>query len=299
MSAPLSRLTAVEVHYWSATPETGEPCALDAYASQGIYGAAGVPFDVVAPSMPAAPADADEPERIGLLGGAVAEAVASARLGGTGALAVGGNCTCSPGVLGGLEIAHGSDARIGLVWFDAHGDFNTPATSLTGSLGGMPVAVCAGLAHPRWRELSRAVCPLPTDRIVMVDVRNLDPAEEELIRATGVPVAAVAEGSSGVDLGRAVSDLASRCDLIYLHVDSDVLDASLVPLHRTKERSGPGMAAVTEAIDAVMATGKVAAFAVVSVCGAPGDVDVASGVGLVRSGLESWSRHGTVTAGGA
>ena len=42
-------------------------------------------------------------------------------------------------------------------------------------LGGMPVAVAAGLTYPKWRELSHIVAPLPTDRIVLVDTRNLDP----------------------------------------------------------------------------------------------------------------------------
>src|SRR5215211_7684618 len=102
-------------------------------------------------------------------------------------------------------------------------------------------------------------------RILMVDVRNLDPEEEQLIRATDITIAAVADGFLGADLANSVADLAARCDLLYLHIDSDILDASLVPNHGTREPNGPSMAQVQIAIETVMATGKVAALAVVSV----------------------------------
>jgi arginase len=128
----------------------------------------------------------------------------------------------------------------------------------------------------------------------MVDVRNLDPPEEQLIRATDIVIAAPAHGFPGEDLSRAVASLAERCDLIYLHIDSDILDESLVPNHGTREPNGPSMQQVQAAIDTVMATGKVVALAVVSVYGAGegSAVSVASGIELIRSGLESWRRYG-------
>ena len=127
----------------------------------------------------------------------------------------------------------------------------------------------------------------------MVDVRNLDPPEEQLIRATDVTVVPV-EGNA---FEQAISDLAERCDLIYFHIDSDILDESLVPNHATKEPNGPDMVQVGAAIEMVMATGKVAAFAVVSVfgTGAGSEVAIASGVELVQRGLAAWARYGTAT----
>jgi arginase len=161
-------------------------------------------------------------------------------------------------------------------------------------LGGMPVAVCAGLAFPRWREGSHIVAPLPTDRILMVDVRNLDPAEAELVKAVGITVAAPAKGFPGVDLEAALNDLAGRCDLLYLHIDSDILDERFVPNHGTREPNGPDMAQVQAAIKTVMATGKVAVLAVVSIYG-EGEgsaVSVASGIELIRGGLQQWQSYG-------
>jgi arginase len=220
--------------------------------------------------------------------------VAAAQREGKAVLLTGGDCTHCTGVFGGLQQAHGPAARIGLVWFDAHGDFNTPRTTLSGMLGGMPVAVCAGLAYPHWREAAHIVAPLPTDRILMVDVRNLDAPEEQLIRATDATIAAVAPPFPGADLKTSVAELAERCDLIYFHIDSDILDEAYTPNHGTKEPNGPNMEQVQAAIETVMATGKVAAFAVVSVYGAgPGsEVSVPAGVELIGSGLQAWSRYG-------
>jgi arginase len=161
-------------------------------------------------------------------------------------------------------------------------------------LGGMPVAVSAGLGYPNWRIGSHIVAPLPTERIVMVDVRNLDPLEKQLIDATDVVIASPAPGFPGADLAQCIAQLSERCDLIYLHIDSDILDASLVPNHSTREPNGPNMQQVLAAIEMVMATGKVATFAVVSVYGEGEGKErsVQSGIALIQGGLEAWLRYG-------
>ncbi len=294
MSQPLEALHVVGVRYRGSRPAERDERSLDAYARAGVYGSTGLPFTYNEVAFPEAQRAAEETDNLGLIGGEIAREVAEARAAGRAVLMTGGDCTHITGVLGGLQDAHGPAARVGLVWFDAHGDFNTPRTTLSGMLGGMPVAVCAGLAYPRWRERSHIAAPLPTDRIVMVDVRNLDPAEEQLIRATNVVIAAAEPGRPGADLAGVIADLATRCNLIYLHIDSDILDVSLVPNHGTREPNGPLMPAVLHAVDQVMATGKVAALAVVSVYGegAGSEISQASGVALIAGGLQSWQRHG-------
>jgi len=298
---PLTRLQVIGVpSFGRAAVQAGQLDVL-AYLSAGVYDQAQVPYDYVEPAMPP-PAGApihgnsynDNVRYNGEAGAVVAAAVAAARRANDAILLTGGNCHNATGVLGGLQDAHGPAARIGLVWFDAHGDFNTPHTTITGSLGGMPVAVCAGLALPEWRERSRISAPLPTDRIILVDVRNLDPAEERLIRATSAVVAAPAPGFPGQDLQQAVADLAARVDMIYLHIDADILDAAFVPHHLTREPRGPDMRQVLSAVDAVLATGKVAALAIVSVYfDGESDADIQSGVELVSGALRAWKRHGT------
>ena len=291
---PLAGVRVIGVRYRGSKPAVRDERALDAYTASGVYEAFDFPVSVVEPQFPEDKRTNEPTDDLGLMGGAIANEVASAVQSGIAPMMVGGDCSHITGVIGGLQDVYGPDAKIGLVWFDAHGDFNTPRTTLSGMLGGMPVAVSAGLAYPRWREFSHVAAPIPTDRILMVDVRNLDEAEEQLIKATDVTIAAPAPGFPGEDLKTAVEDLAARCDLLYLHIDSDILDESFVPNHGTREPNGPDMQQVQAAIDTVMATGKVVAYAVVSVYaeGEGSETSVASGIELLRSGLDTWNRYG-------
>lgn len=287
-------LTVVGVHYRGSTPSEGDERSVDFYRNEGVYGSLEESAEFVDPAFPEDQRDASPTKNLGLVGGEIAKAVAAGVREGKGTVMVGGDCSHITGVIGGWQDAQGPTARIGLVWFDAHGDFNTSRTSLSGMLGGMPVAVAAGLDFPEWREASHIASPLPTDRILMVDVRNLDPAEEQLVRATSVKIAAPAEGFPGSDLQEAVDDLASRCDHLYLHIDSDILDASLVPNHGTQEPNGPDIDQVAAAIDTVMSTGKVVALALVSVSGEGEGAETtrASAAAMLKAGIESWQRHG-------
>jgi arginase len=293
----LPGLHVVQLRYHGDKPWRPEADPIDAYAASGAYELLGE-ATVVEPRFPEERRIGEPVADRGQFGGEIAAAVAAGRQAGKPVLVVGGTCDAVPGVLGGLQQAHGAAARIGLVWFDAHGDFNTPGTTRSGMLGGMPVAVAAGLAHAGWRQRSRQMAPLPTDRIVMVDVRNLDPAEEQLIRATDVVVVAPAADFPGQNLQDAIDDLASRCDVLYLHIDSDILDERYVPNHPTKEPHGPSMEQVLAAIETVMATGKVATYAIVSIWadGDGGDVAVDSALTLLREGLASWRRYGAAVS---
>src|SRR5215210_9368864 len=169
----LRGLHVVQIRYQGSDPPLPGSDPVDAYAASGAYEQLGE-TTVVEPEFPEDRRGEEPTINLGLIGGEIAEAVAAGRRAGKPVLVVGGNCAAVPGVVGGLQEAHGPTARLGLVWFDAHGDFNTPRTTLSGMLGGMPVAVSAGLCHPTWREGAHQLVPLPTDRILMVDVRNLD-----------------------------------------------------------------------------------------------------------------------------
>lgn len=291
----ITGLQVVGVRYRGSNFAPADERCLDTYVATDAYASAGVAVTIDEPRMPEMLRREAEPDNLGLIGGAIAEQVAAGRRAGRAVVMTGGDCSHITGVIGGLQDAHGPTTRIGLVWFDAHGDFNTPNTTLSGMLGGMPVAVAAGLCFPFWREAAHIASPVPTERIVMVDVRNLDVPEEQLIRATAVTIARVAPGFHGdVDLSSAMATLAERCDLIYLHIDADILDLRYVPNHGTREPNGPDMDQVLAAVETVMATGKVAAYAVVSVYGngEGAATSRASGVELVRGGLERWARYG-------
>lgn len=285
-------LHVVGMRYWN--DRRGDDAALR-IVDQGLAACEALAGGTVTYSEATFPEERRSEDRItnlGTLGDAIATEVAAGARAGKKVVALGSNCTTLPGILGGLQDVHGPTAKIGLVWFDAHGDFNTPRTTLSGMLGGMPVAVSAGLCYPTWREASHLGNPIPTDRIVMVDVRNLDVAEEQLIRATDVRIARVGPGYAGdLPLDEAVADLAARCDVIYLHIDSDILDASLTPNHGTKEPNGPDVAETVAAIHTVLDTGKVIAFGLVSVnsVGEGGDISLNAALDMLRGGLSHWA----------
>ncbi len=291
---PLTELEVIGVRYRGARFAGPDHAALDTYREQDIYSQAGIPYTYSEPRVP----DGSEPgcpeTDLGILGGAIAGIAAGGRKAGKQLLMTGGNCNHATGILGGLQAAHGAGARIGLVWFDAHGDFNTPRTTLTGSLGGMPVAVCVGLALREWREKSWILAPIPTDRLILTDMRNLDPAEKTLIDATDAVIARMVPGRPGTDLAEAVRNLTERVDMIYLHIDADILDGEYVPHHGTIEPDGPDMTQVLSAAETVFASGKVTALALVSVYfGGEGTRDVESGTELLSGCLRQWAAGGT------
>ena len=104
---------------------------------------------------------------------------------------IGGNCTCVPGMVGGLKQGLGQMTKIGLVWIDAHGDFNTPKTQADGLLGAMPVSTVAGFCLPAWRKGAGIEVPLTTDQIVMVDVRHLGEQEAVVVEASDITVVGI------------------------------------------------------------------------------------------------------------
>jgi arginase len=107
-------------------------------------------------------------------------------------------------------IRHAPDARV--LWLDAHGDFNSPDTTPSGFLGGM----CLGAACGRWDAGFEPA--LEPSRVLMCGVRDLDPGERVLVETAGVPVARPAEVTDALSGSR-----------VYVHLDLDVLDPSILP----------------------------------------------------------------------
>lgn len=139
-----------------------------------------------------------------------------------------------PIVLGGdHSLAMGSVAgvaargRVGVVWVDAHGDFNTPETSPSGNIHGMPLAVLAGLGHPQLVEAFRSLEP---GQIVLIGVRSLDPGERRLLKELGVRAYTMHEVDR-LGIARIAEETLAYLGDLPLHVslDADVLDPALAP----------------------------------------------------------------------
>ncbi|HEY7635738.1 MAG TPA: arginase family protein [Gemmatimonadales bacterium] len=185
--------------------------------------------------------------------GSLADAVRQARAAGRFPLILAGNCNTAVGTVAGL------DRRTGVLWFDAHGDFNTPETSVGGFLDGMGLAIVTGRC---WRELAKGVPgfqPVPDHRVHLLGVRDLDLLEQQALAASAVTVTAPADLRSAVNA--AVRDLSGEVDGIYLHLDLDVLDPSVgrvnqfaVPGGLTLPQLERAVAAIGEGLPIVAAT---------------------------------------------
>src|SRR5438552_15283068 len=121
-----------------------------AYREAGAYGIAGDDTTFAQPTLEESELTDDPVADLAVIGGRIADAAAEGAAAGKQLLMVGGNCTSVPGMIGGLQRVWGPAARIGLVWLDAHGDLNTPRTTVNGILGGMPAALVAALSTAVW-----------------------------------------------------------------------------------------------------------------------------------------------------
>ena len=145
----------------------------------------------------------------------VAEAVAEAVERGAFPLVVSGNCMSSIGVVA------GSGRDLGVVWLDAHADFNTPESSLSGFQDGMGLSILTGTGWRALRETIPGYRSVAEENVVLVGVRDVDQLEQERLDRSAVTVIAPREG-----VEPALDELAGRVEGVYLHVDLDVLDPS-------------------------------------------------------------------------
>lgn len=230
--------------------------------------------------------------RVALANGNLAGMVAGNRREGTLTVGLLANCTSLLGMLGGLQRsgAPGDTLDVGLVWIDAHGDFNTPETTLSGMLGGMPVAVAAGMGLHNLRRDSGLDRALPTRSIVMAAVRDLDPLERELVEASDIEHLTTEDLASRPDRVRAqIERLAGSNDVVYVHVDMDVLDPAEVSGHPLTVRDGPTSVELAAALREMFGNPKVAALGIASTPANERDPDgrsLAAAYRLIQGALE-------------
>jgi arginase len=153
-----------------------------------------------------------------------------------------GTCPSLPGMAAGLQHSGpGREAlRIGLLWLDAHADFNTPETTRSGSLGGMPVAVATGRCLTRLRLDAGLDPPLAERHIVMGGVRLNDPLEQQALDDSLIEQLSVDDlRTLSPAVIRQLDRLSALTDKIYVHIDMDVLDPREVMGHGNKVPNGP------------------------------------------------------------
>ena len=102
-------------------------------------------------------------------------------------LALGGEHSLAAGSMAGVHsYFHHRNEHFGLIWIDAHGDVNTPQTSPSGNLHGMPLAVLLGEGHAGLVNIGASPRKLKAENVALVGIRTLDAAEKETVRKCGI-----------------------------------------------------------------------------------------------------------------
>ena len=161
-------------------------------------------------------------------------------------ISIAGDCCAAMGVLAGLQRA-GIDPH--LIWFDAHGDFNTGETSPSGFVGGMPLAMIVGRGEQTMVR-SLGLRTLPEERVILCDARDLDPGEREAVAASGV---------THISKPEALLDHSLPEGPLYVHFDTDVVCSDESPAHNYPAPGGPSSAILRAVFAKLAESGRVIA----------------------------------------
>lgn len=194
----------------------------------------------------------------------LAALVASLGAAGEIPLILGGDHSIGIGALAGAAmLGH----RLGVIWLDAHGDFNTDRTTPSGNIHGMSLAVAVGRGHP---DLLAAwsTAPFAKERdVYLVGTRDLDPAERQALGESEVRVATMSE----IDhdrmrsvVERALSDL-EAVDHLHVSIDLDVIDPKEAPGVGTPVSGGITYREAHLALEMIADSGRLGSLSVVEV----------------------------------
>jgi arginase len=153
-------------------------------------------------------------------------------------LVLGGDHSIALGTLAGLRAAAGQPG--GVVWIDAHGDLNTPASSPSGNVHGMPLAAALGFAGDGFVHPALELPAADPERVVLVGVRSLDPAERKTIKERRLRAITMTE-IDRIGIERAMQEAIDRVSgggFVHVSIDLDALDPEIAPGVGTPVKGG-------------------------------------------------------------
>ena len=180
-------------------------------------------------------------------------------------LVLGGDHSIALGTLGGLARAHGTTG--GVLWIDAHADLNTPATSPSGNVHGMPLAAALGMAGELFESNGWTIPAVTPDRVALVGVRSLDDGERRRIRDLGVRIYTMSDVDR-IGIERAVRESLAHIGgpgFVHVSLDMDALDPEVAPGVGTPVRGGLSYREAHLALELVAESGLAGSLEVVEV----------------------------------
>ena len=186
-----------------------------------------------------------------------------------------GDCTSCWGAMKGLEAYHPA-----ILWYDGHGDFNTPETSPSGYLGGMPLSAMVGLGNAQYM-IDIGLSLVDELDVILSDARNLDPEEAKLVEESSIQHLPQLQDLMSIDL---------PSKPLYIHFDVDVIDAAEMPAIGYPEPNGPSVAEAAATLRRIRQDAKIAGilFALYDYALPDAEIAQARTLSLVRTitGLE-------------
>jgi arginase len=179
-------------------------------------------------------------------------------------IVLGGDHSVAIGSLGGMASVHGPG---GVIWFDAHGDLNTPETSPSGNVHGMPLGAALGLASGTFASEAWPLPALDPRHVALVGIRSLDAGERELVKELGVSVHTMSDlDRKGIEpVVREALERVSGAPFVHVSLDMDVVDPEAAPGVGTPVRGGLSYREAHLAMELVAEWGELSSFEVVEV----------------------------------
>lgn len=177
---------------------------------------------------------------------------------------LGGDHSIAIGSVGGLSAFHHKQGkRVGVIWFDAHGDMNTPDTSPSGNIHGMPFAAILGHGAKELTEISGFAPKVYPEDCVLIGARSVDPEEAVALKASGIRVITMRElderGMSAV-MDEAMWLASRRTAGFHVTMDMDFVDPDFAPGVGTPVPGGPTYRESHLAMEKVADSGKMLSF---------------------------------------
>ena len=188
-------------------------------------------------------------QRMTLIHKPLATAVSNTIKSGKRPVSIAGDCCTTIGVVAGLQQAGVNPT---LIWFDAHGDFNTWETTPSEFLGGMPLAMLVGKGEMTMMNGVEAT-PLPENQVILTDGRDLDPGEKVLVDESKV--------LHIIDPAQLLTMPLPEGEL-YVHFDVDILDPADAPAMNYPAPGGPTVETLRNVFTRLAESGQVAAISV-------------------------------------